>query len=133
MAVSQQPFTNQMETLKRYWSNAQQTVKIEHVHVHEGGKAIVGNVETGGGASKFKDQSLHKLPMHQSPRCRAHSRRSGKPCQNAAMKNGRCRMHGGKATGAPKGNRNAWKHVHYPTNEVTRRLFLRRLLAAATH
>lgn len=26
------------------------------------------------------------------------------------MKNGRCRMHGGKSPGAPKGNRNAWKH-----------------------
>ncbi|WP_370631685.1 hypothetical protein [Novosphingobium sp. FKTRR1] len=22
----------------------------------------------------------------------------------------RCRMHGGKGSGAPKGNRNAWKH-----------------------
>ena len=29
------------------------------------------------------------------------------------MANGRCRMHGGKATGAPKGNRNAWKHGKY--------------------
>ena len=28
--------------------------------------------------------------------------RAGKPCQNAAMANGRCRMHGGKSTGAPK-------------------------------
>ena len=37
-----------METLKRYRSTAQQTVKVEHVHVHEGGQAIVGNVETGG-------------------------------------------------------------------------------------
>ncbi|WP_425492383.1 hypothetical protein [Novosphingobium jiangmenense] len=24
--------------------------------------------------------------------------------------NRRCRMHGGKGSGAPKGNRNAWKH-----------------------
>ena len=32
--------------------------------------------------------------------------RAGKPCQNAAMANGRCRMHGGKSTGAPKGNTN---------------------------
>ena len=27
--------------------------------------------------------------------CGAHGRRSGKPCKNAAMSNGRCRMHGG--------------------------------------
>jgi hypothetical protein len=29
------------------------------------------------------------------------------------MKNGRCRMHGGKSSGAPKGNRNALKHVFF--------------------
>jgi hypothetical protein len=54
-------FTNQMETLKRYRSNAQQTVKVEHVHVHEGGQAIVGNVGTGGSAEKPKDQAHAQL------------------------------------------------------------------------
>lgn len=29
------------------------------------------------------------------------------------MPNGRCRIHGGLSTGAPKGNRNAWKHGMY--------------------
>jgi hypothetical protein len=29
------------------------------------------------------------------------------------MANGRCRMHEGPSTGAPKGNRNAFKHVRY--------------------
>lgn len=33
--------------------------------------------------------------------------RSGQTCRNRAMQNGRCRMHGGKSTGAPAGNRNA--------------------------
>lgn len=40
--------------------------------------------------------------------------RSGKPCKNRAMPNGRCRMHGGKSTGAPpakmKKNKNSMKH-----------------------
>ncbi|WP_152658284.1 HGGxSTG domain-containing protein [Oceanobacillus sp. CFH 90083] len=40
--------------------------------------------------------------------------RSGKSCKNKAMPNGRCRMHGGKSTGAPpkkmKKNKNANKH-----------------------
>lgn len=31
--------------------------------------------------------------------CGAHSRRTGRPCKNFAMPNGRCRMHGGKNTG----------------------------------
>ena len=29
------------------------------------------------------------------------------------MNNGRCRMHGGKSSGAPKGNQNALKHGNY--------------------
>jgi hypothetical protein len=48
----------------------------------------------------------NSLPMHASPRCGAHSRRTGKPCRNGAMANGRCRMHGGKSPGAPKGAAN---------------------------
>jgi hypothetical protein len=50
-----------------------------------------------------------KLPMHRAPRCGARTRR-GSPCQSPAMKNGRCRMHGGTAPGPPKGNKNALKH-----------------------
>ena len=46
-------------------------------------------------------------------RCGAKTR-SGKTCRNWAMANGRCRMHGGKSTGAPpekiKGKQNAMKH-----------------------
>lgn len=42
-------------------------------------------------------------------RCGAKTR-SGEPCKNYAMANGRCRMHGGKSTGAPKENKNAEKH-----------------------
>lgn len=44
-----------------------------------------------------------------APRCGAKTRR-GTPCGGPAMANGRCRMHGGNNPGAPKGNRNAWKH-----------------------
>src|SRR5699024_652399 len=46
---------------------------------------------------------------HTRKRCGAKTR-SGKPCKNGAMANGRCRMHGGKATGPPKENQNAKKH-----------------------
>lgn len=46
-------------------------------------------------------------------RCGAKTR-SGKPCKAYAMPNGRCRMHGGKSTGAPpekmKKNSNARTH-----------------------
>jgi hypothetical protein len=43
-------FTTQIEALKRYRTGGQQKMTVEHVHVHEGGQAIVGNV--GGGLSE---------------------------------------------------------------------------------
>ncbi len=50
----------------------------------------------------FDHQPMHKarLALALHPRCGAKCR-SGEPCKNASMKNGRCRMHGGKSTGAP--------------------------------
>ncbi|MBT4688816.1 MAG: hypothetical protein HOB72_12045, partial [Rhodospirillaceae bacterium] len=42
-------FTAQMEALNRYRGKGQQKMTVEHVHVHEGGQAIVGNVTKGGG------------------------------------------------------------------------------------
>ncbi|MGV6803932.1 MAG: hypothetical protein ACWA49_06980, partial [Ruegeria sp.] len=41
-------FTSQVETLKKYRSKADQTVRVERVEVKEGGQAIVGNVQNGG-------------------------------------------------------------------------------------
>ncbi|WP_339183296.1 phage terminase small subunit [Oceanobacillus sp. FSL W7-1293] len=50
---------------------------------------------------------------HANNLCGAKTR-SGEPCKNKAMANGRCRMHGGKSTGAPpaklKKNTNSKKH-----------------------
>lgn len=50
--------------------------------------------------------------MHAAPRCGARAKtRGGEPCQAPAVRGkARCRMHGGKGSGAPKGNHNAWKH-----------------------
>lgn len=45
-------------------------------------------------------------------RCGAKTR-SGKPCRKWALANGRCRLHGGKSTGPPKGSRNALTHGIY--------------------
>ena len=39
-------YTTQMETLKRFRSGGEQNVTVKHVHVHEGGQAIVGNVSS---------------------------------------------------------------------------------------
>jgi len=47
-----------LDALNRHRGKGQQRVTVEHVHVHEGGQAIVGNVESRGGgfASKAKEQ-----------------------------------------------------------------------------
>lgn len=75
----------------------------------------------------MSDNPKQKLPMHLSPRCGARTRK-GTPCQAPAMANGRCRMHGGKSTGAPKGNKNAWKHGYYSLEAISERRQLNALL-----
>ena len=70
-----------------------------------------------------------KLPMHLSQRCHARTR-SQNLCQSPAMENGRCRMHGGKAPGAAKGNRNAYKHGRYTAKAMDER---RALMALVRH
>jgi len=49
------------------------------------------------------------LKANAAPRCGARSKRTGKPCQGAAMPNGRCKFHGGMARSLPSGeNRSAY-------------------------
>lgn len=69
---------------------------------------------------------MAKLPMNLSKRCGAKTRAGG-VCNHPAMKNGRCRFHGGLSTGAPKGSANgAYKHGLYTCEAVA----TRRMLAA---
>jgi hypothetical protein len=72
----------------------------------------------------------NKLPMHLSRRCGARTR-NGSPCRSAAMSNGRCRMHGGMSPGAPKGNKNAFKHGHYTAEAIASRREIAKLLRDA--
>lgn len=52
--------------------------------------------------------------MNQAPRCLAKTRR-GTPCQSPAIRGRkRCRIHGGKSPGAPRGKRHGqYKHGGY--------------------
>jgi hypothetical protein len=53
-------FTTQLESLKRYRTGGEQTIKVQHVNVHSGGQAIVGNVRNdrgGRGDGKKRRQS----------------------------------------------------------------------------
>jgi hypothetical protein len=42
-------YAQQLEALDKHRRGGQQRMTVEHVHVHEGGQAIVGNVSKGGG------------------------------------------------------------------------------------
>jgi hypothetical protein len=94
-----------LDALNRHRGKGQQKVVVEHVHVHAGGQAVVGTIETRGegldGNQKI-NPTQSKLPMHLSRRCRARTRR-GWQCQSPAMPNGRCRMHGGSSPGCYPG------------------------------
>jgi uncharacterized protein YjcR len=72
---------------------------------------------------------MHQLsPMNQARRCRARSKRSGKPCRAPAVNGWAvCRMHGAGG-GAPRGNKNALKHGLYSAETLTTRRAIRALL-----
>ena len=68
-----------------------------------------------------------------APRCGAKTR-AGTPCKAAAMKNGRCRMHGGKSTG-PRNQEgieriraSRMKHGRYSQAAIARRRAARALI-----
>ncbi len=77
---------------------------------------------------KSKEQPHDGNPFKDVPKCGAHSRRSGKPCRQPAMANGRCRLHGGKSTGPPKGNKNALKHGCYTREGIEYRKYTKQLI-----
>ena len=119
-----------LDALNRHRGKGQQKVTVEHVHVHAGGQAVVGMVETPGEGDrpKSEDQPMQsRLPMHLSLRCGARTR-SGSPCRSPAMPNGRCRMHRGPSPGAPRGNKYALKHGRYTAEAIANRREIATLL-----
>ena len=49
-------YATQVETLRRWRNGGSQVVRVEHVHVNEGGQALIGNVrkDGSGGESEAK-------------------------------------------------------------------------------
>jgi hypothetical protein len=59
-------YTVLLDALNRYRGKGQQKVTVEHVHVHSGGQAVVGTIQTPGGGdqSKSADQPHAKQIAH---------------------------------------------------------------------
>src|SRR5580704_2916767 len=75
------------------------------------------------------DHPRNTIAMRVSQRCGAKTRR-GSPCRAPAVAGKRrCRMHGGAAgSGAPVGNRNAFKHGRYTREAIAEQEAIRAML-----
>ena len=60
-------FALHMEALDKHRGKGQQKVTVEHVHVHQGGQAIVGNVQTRVGAQPKKEEQAHEQATSHAP------------------------------------------------------------------
>src|SRR5262249_38572017 len=116
-----------LEALNRHRGKGQQKVTSTSPST-PAGRPLSGQCRRRGEGrrAKMRNNPMH-LPLHQAPRSKARTR-SASSCRSPAMHNGRCRLHGGKSTGPPKGNKNAFKHGRYTAQAITRRRDVRALL-----
>lgn len=56
-------YTTQLEALAKLRRGGAQKVTVEHVHVYQGGQAIVGNVATGGGGGSLENGQQAHAPL----------------------------------------------------------------------
>ena len=63
----------QVEALNKYRGKGQQKVIVEHVHVYQGGQAIVGSVTPGGGAVKNSEVQPHAIGYAASTQVRSEN------------------------------------------------------------
>ena len=91
-------FAAQVEALKRYRSAGEQTIKVQHVTVNEGGQAIVGNLNQGVGAQQKVETNLMNPVqwLNAGPRCSARASAPGTNVEPRRV----CRFHGGAGRGA---------------------------------
>ena len=80
----QRTFTTQVEALANLRRGGRQKMTVEHVHVHPGGQAIVGNVNTGGGREQIGNErqphAIDAKPQMWSP----HPERQALPVSTSA-------------------------------------------------
>jgi hypothetical protein len=60
-------YTMLLDALNRHRGKGQQKVTVEYVHVHSGGQAIVGAVETGGGVASGNQRQPHAKHLAHAP------------------------------------------------------------------
>ena len=96
---------------------------MEHVTVHGGGQAIVGNVTGGPGAQPKSEEQPDAKQLTYAPgeTLPSEIQAQRQPCRSPAVRGFQvCRMHGAGG-GAPKGNCNALKHGRYTSKAIQSR------------
>ena len=76
------PSPTQMEALKRYRTGGEQKVTVQHVTVNDGGQAMVGTVNTGGGAKKMSGNPIRPAdtaPERPAMRCQGEEHGAAVP------------------------------------------------------
>jgi hypothetical protein len=111
-----------LDALNRWRGKAQQTVTMEHVHVHFGGQAVVRMLEPADGRSQLKAEEQHHARQiaHNTSAEDAEPEREAGPVQVTSYAERPMPDARRKSTGAPMGNRNALKHGRYTAEAVAR-------------
>jgi hypothetical protein len=75
---------------------------------------------------------LRLAALRRARRCGARTRRKGTPCQCPALRGrSRCRLHGGRSPGAPRGNTNGnFRHGDYSAAAEEERRWLGNLVTS---
>ena len=119
-------FAAQVSALKEYRSKGEQKMTVQHVHVAEGGQAIVGNVNApaeGGGAREKSGEQPHALGY--APGITFTTRnQSGQVAEMSSAGGGKAgryvRCYRGWWLEVRKGNKNAMKHGAMVANRMRR-------------
>jgi len=113
-----------LDALNHHRGKGQQKVTVEHVHVHSGRQAVVGMVETPGGGSRPKSE--------EQPRAIAFASGVEMPSPNPVQSTVPRASYAERPLppGAPKGNKNAFKHGRYTAEAVADRREIATLLRA---
>jgi hypothetical protein len=125
----------QLEALKKYRSNGEQIVKVQHVNVGSGGQAVItDSLQTGGGGmEKSSNNLMSRLQrLRQAPRCTATSKRTRQPCRAAAVRGRTVCYHHGAGAGAPTGKGNGmYRHGQRTKKAIEELRAVRKLIRAA--
>jgi hypothetical protein len=79
-------FATQVEALKKYRLKGEQTIKVQHVTVNDGGQAIVGNVQHAPGGSLKSERQSHELaaPDALGPALLGHLQADARPMSSSS-------------------------------------------------